>query len=177
MKWKLKSSKPIFESPFIALHDNTYELPNGEVREGYYHMSRPDYVLILAISDKNRIIIEKQYRRGVDDMVYELPAGWIDKGESPLQAALRELKEETGYSGRGDEVHELYPQPSFCSMKAYVVILRFDEAEISSQELGDDEDIDFELKTVEEIKSMLATGQIKDMGFLSALGVYLANKE
>lgn len=115
-KWKLVKSKPVFESKWMSIFNNTYKLPDGKVVENYLHLKRPDYVLIIAKDKYGNILLERNYRRGVDDFVYELPAGWIDKGESSSEAAVRELKEETGYGGEVSEVWEVYPQPAFSSM-------------------------------------------------------------
>ena len=168
-KWKLINSKPIFESKYLSVLENDYELPDGKEGKGYYHLSRPNYVLVIAIDKDNRIVIERTYRRGVDDFVYELPAGWIDEGESPQQTAARELKEETGHTGEVEIVGEMYAQPGFCSMKAFVALAKIDQSLKTEQELGEDEQIDYELIEVEKVKEMISKGEIKDMGFLSAL--------
>jgi len=171
-KWKLINSKPVFESKYLQVEDRTYELPDGKIGEHYYHVSRPDYVLILAINDKEQIVVERQYRRGVDDFVYELPAGWIDEGETPLQAAIRELKEETGFEGKGEIWQEIYPEPAFMSMKAFVVILEFEEKVSSQTEHGHDEHLKFELMEIPGVKKMVEEGKIKDMGFLAAMEIF-----
>ena len=178
MKWKLKSSEPIFKSPFISLYNNTYKLPDGKVKKGYYHISRPDYVLVLAVSDKERLVVIKQYRRGIDDYVYELPAGWIDKNETPMQAAIRKLKEETGFTSTGTETMQMYPQAGFSSMKAYLALVHFQENTSNEyKDLSNDENISFTLKPVSEIINMINQGKIRDMGFLGALGIYFSRKK
>lgn len=53
---------------------------------------------VIAITDESRFVLEKQYRHGLGKTCYEIPAGVIEEGESPLEAAKRELQEETGYS-------------------------------------------------------------------------------
>ncbi|MBN1168923.1 NUDIX hydrolase [Candidatus Woesebacteria bacterium] len=168
-RWKLLKSKPIFETKWMSLYSNDYELPNGKVAKDYFHLARPNYVLIIAIDDSDRIVVEKNYRRGVDDFVYELPAGWLDEGETPEEAAERELKEETGYIGKAEMVGELYPQPGFSSMKAYGALVRINKEDKGEQELGHDEHIDYELIDLDEVQKMLKDGKIKDMGFLSLL--------
>jgi 8-oxo-dGTP pyrophosphatase MutT (NUDIX family) len=166
-KWKLLDKKNVFDSKWLSIEDRSYELPDGKIVEGYYHLNRPDYVLILAVDKDKRIVVEKQYRRGVDDFVYELPAGWINKEETPLDAAKRELLEETGFIGIGNKVFEIYPQPGFCSMKAYVVILKIQDRKVE-EKLEEDEALSYGLVDVDKIKKMIADNKIKDMGFLSA---------
>ena len=101
--------------------------------------------------------------------MYELPAGWVDAHESPLEAAMRELREETGAIGTGSEFFELYAQPAFSSMKAYVCMLRVTAMKTAST--GDDEDITTEWLELDRIKQLVRDGDIKDMGFLAALSI------
>jgi ADP-ribose pyrophosphatase len=126
--------------------------------------------LILAVDKHQRIVVEKQYRRGVDDFVYELPAGWINKDELPVDAAKRELLEETGFIGVGSQVFEIYPQPGFCSMKAYLVVLKIQD-EKGDEKQEEDETLSYELVDLFKIKKMIADNEIKDMGFLSAFSL------
>lgn len=169
-KWKLLGSKPIFESKWLSIEDRTYELPNGSLGEGYIHLNRRDYVLVVACDDVKQIVVEKQYRRGVDDFVYELPAGWIEKGENPIDAAKRELREETGFLAEGNFTIEIYPQPGYSSMKAYVVVLQITQK--GNHDREQDEFIEHELLKIEKVKQMISEGKIKDMGFLSAFSVF-----
>jgi ADP-ribose pyrophosphatase len=176
-KWELIRKKEIFKSKWLSLYNNTYKLPDGNIGEDYFHLDRPNYVLIIAIDEKNRLIVEKNYRRGVDDFVYELPAGWIDDGEDANQAAKRELQEETGYIVENVEIlGHVYPQPAFSSMEADVVLVKIKNKNKGNQDLGHDENIDFELIDLEKVRGMIKKGKIKDMGFLSAVGLF-ANKK
>jgi len=168
-KWKLVKSKPVFESKWLSVLENDYELPDGKEAKGYYHLSRPDYILVIAIDKGNNVVVERNYRRGVDDFVYELPAGWVEANETVEQAATRELLEETGYAAEVKILGKIYPQPGFCSMLAYVAMARIDESQKGKQALGQDEDVKYELINLRQIKQMVARGEIKDMGFLSAL--------
>lgn len=168
-RWKLLKSKPILETKWMSVYSNDYKLPDGKIGKDYYHLARPNYVLIVAIDQFNRIIVQKNYRRGVDDFVYELPAGWVDDGETPKQAAERELKEETGYMGNAEIVGVIYPQPGFSSMKAYGALIKIKDDKKGEQELGHDEHINYELLEYGKVQEMLKKGEIKDMGFLSLM--------
>lgn len=121
------------------------------------------------------MVVERQYRRRVDEFVYEVPAGTIDIGETPVEAAIRELKEETGISGEGEMVKEIYTQPGFTSMKAYVVVLKITDIN-GTHSREHDENIEFELMPMERINKMITDGEIKDMGFLTALAIWKATE-
>ncbi len=173
-RWLFRETKPIFKSKWLSLVENSYLLPNGQIGREYMQVKRKDYVVILAFDDDRNILIEKQYRRGVDDYVYELPAGLIDEKETPEEAAEREVKEETGYLFLPEETTVLYPQPAWVEMKAYIVIGRV-QGEKGKAKRDFDEEIDFDFISLENLKEMLVKGELKDMSMLAALGYYQLN--
>ncbi len=174
-KWKLISSKTVFESKWLTLKNNSYDVGKEVIRTDYYHVDRSDYVLIIAEDKSEKIVVLRQYRRGVDEILFELPAGWIDEGETPVQAAERELKEEVGFQGKGILLGKLNPQPTFMSMRAYVVLVKIEDKFISENP-SDDEIIEKHILDIQKIKTMIKTGEINDMGFVSAINLYLLNK-
>lgn len=174
-KWKLLDSIIIFKSKWLTLLNNSYQLPNGTTGKDYFDIVRPDYVLVIAKNNHNEILVETQYRRGVDEILFELPAGWIKEGEDILEAAKRELIEETGYSGECHLLGEIYPQPGFISMKAYLVVINISENK-SLPTPEEDENIEMEFKTQESIEELIKTNKVKDMGFLSAWALYKSTK-
>jgi 8-oxo-dGTP pyrophosphatase MutT (NUDIX family) len=173
-KWKLVKSETLFKSKWLTLKNNTYDIGDGKIRDDYYHIDRPDYVLIIAEDKDEKIIIIHQYRRGVDEVLYELPAGWVDENETAVQAAERELKEETGFQGKGVLLGTLAAQPGFMSMKANVVLVKI-EKEFDSKNPSEDEIIEQSSVSIDQIKQMIVNGEIKDMGFISAISLYLLN--
>lgn len=95
------------------------ELPNnlGQAkRELIFHRGA---VAVLAVTDEDKIILVKQYRKAIEKVSYEIPAGKLEIGEngSEKDAAARELEEETGYSGDLKQIHEFYTAIGFCNEK------------------------------------------------------------
>lgn len=170
-KWKLVDKKLIYDSKWLSLSDNTYILPNGTKQSGYLHLKRGDYVLIFAVNKNNQIIIEKQYRRGLNVFNYELPAGWVDKNEELFETAKRELQEETGYSCDPKLSFEIFPQPAFMEMKAYVVFCQLNDL-VFNLKPEEDENIEYELISLDKLKEKIKKGIIKDMGLISAFGLF-----
>ncbi|HSQ42698.1 MAG TPA: NUDIX hydrolase [Fibrobacteraceae bacterium] len=98
-KWDVLSSQMLLESPWLSIEAQTCRLPNGLTIEPFYLVHQPDWVLILAQDLDSHWILGRQYRHGLGEWALEFPAGIIDPGETPLQAAKRELLEEAGYGG------------------------------------------------------------------------------
>ena len=99
-KWEILESKEIFSSPFIVLREEKLERSDGKIVFPYYAIERPDVVYVVALTKIGDLVLVNQYKNGVKKVILELPAGFIDKGEKPEEAAKRELLEETGYSAK-----------------------------------------------------------------------------
>jgi len=92
-------SEQVFEGIFFKVSRDTVALPNGKTAQRDY-IRHPGAVMIIAQCDDGRVVVERQYRHPVKQVFIEFPAGKIDPGEPPLETAIRELKEETGYTAR-----------------------------------------------------------------------------
>ena len=95
--WKLLSTEYLVNAPWLKVAKERCELPNGKVIDDFYTLWQPDWVLILARTKEGKWVTTQQYRHGTGKIALEFPAGIINKGEVPEEAALRELQEECGY--------------------------------------------------------------------------------
>ena len=97
--WKTLASREVFASkPWLQVLDETLELPDGRVLPSYHRVLLPDYSLVLPVLDTGRVLMIESYRQGPGEIVLGFPGGGIDAGETPEQAARRELLEETGHA-------------------------------------------------------------------------------
>lgn len=175
-KWKLIKTENIFTSKYLGADKSAYMLPSGKIIDDWYTFTRGDFVLVVAINSKGEILIEKQYRAGADEFFFELPAGWIDEGETPIKAGMRELNEETGYSGSGEAYGPFYVLPGVSKVCSYVAILKIDENSQGGLKRDDDENIELSFMSIEEINEMILSGEIKDEGLLVGISVLNALK-
>ena len=81
---------------YFAVRRGTVERPDGSTAD-YYHLDQTDDVAVVALTDAGELVLGEQYRSRLADAVPECPAGKCDDGESPTEAAAREVGEETGY--------------------------------------------------------------------------------
>jgi ADP-ribose pyrophosphatase len=125
-------------------------------------------VCILPITHDGRVVVIQQYRHPVKSLQWELPAGAIDAGESPLEAAKRELKEETGYTAKSwIDLGSFYPSPGSTSEEIFLFAAT--GLEKGSQKLDSTEQIRLNELSQEELKALIKTGEFKHGGGLAAI--------
>ena len=106
------TSKQLIDRPWMRVRCDKVQLPDGRVHEEYYVLSYPSWVNVIAETEEGDIILERQYRHGLDIVSTEICAGVMEEGETPLEAAQRELEEETGYTGgKWKEIMTVAPNP------------------------------------------------------------------
>lgn len=93
------SSEVVYRGHFLEVRKDQVALPDGS-RAGREYIVHPGAVVILPILDDGRLVLERQYRYPLQQVLLEFPAGKLDPGESGQAAAIRELAEETGYRAR-----------------------------------------------------------------------------
>lgn len=154
-KWKLLEKKETFKSSFITLYKEKLKRGDGKVVEDYYSVKRRDAVFVVALNKKLDIVLVYQYKNGIKDLIWEVPAGYVDENETPLQAAQRELLEETGFqAGEFISLGGFNPGPSIGS-NCHYAFLALNCEKISEQKLDENEDIDVKTFSFREVTSSI----------------------
>ena len=96
--WQINNSESVFKSKIYDIEKMECFLPSKNKKNDFYSIKICDWVNVFALTDDEKVILVKQHRLGKNIVTYEVPAGGIDKGESPEDGAIRELVEETGYT-------------------------------------------------------------------------------
>jgi ADP-ribose pyrophosphatase len=167
---KLINSARLFEGKVINLRRDEVMLPNGKTatREVVEH---PGAVAIVPLTSDGKVILVRQFRHPVQQLMLEVPAGKLDPGERPEACALRELAEETGFvANKLRKLTSMYTTPGFSNEIIHVYLA---EGLVESDKQPDeDEFINTETYTAEQIHEMIVSGEICDAKSLVAL--YLA---
>lgn len=95
--WSLIERKKIVDTPWVTVYEDIVKTGDGVLIEGYYTIHQFSTAMVLPITEEGKVVLVCEYRHGCRDYVWQLPAGKIDNGETAMEAAKRELEEETGY--------------------------------------------------------------------------------
>lgn len=134
------------------------ELPNGKYLDAMI-LEVGTWANILAITKNQEVVLIKQYRHGVQEVLWEIPGGVVEEGEDPLEGVKRELLEETGYTASEFiSVGKLYPNPAFQTNTMYC-FLALNAERVTEQSLDDGEDIEVHLVPMSELLPMVNRGE------------------
>lgn len=173
--WRvLKSERIIDRGPWLRVRQELVELPNGKQIPSWYILDFMNWVNIIAITKDGRFVLIDQYRHGIGKTYYELVAGCIDEGEMPLEAAKRELYEETGFGG-GEWSEFLVSAPNSSNQSNWsYTFLAVGVEQVSTQHLEETEDIRVHILTKEETRALLEAGEMVNCHYTAPLWKYFA---
>ncbi|MCY0877045.1 MAG: NUDIX hydrolase [Firmicutes bacterium] len=167
------SRQTLYEGKIVHLRKDRVRLPNGKEtdREVVLH---PGAVAVLAIIEDD-VLLVSQYRYPVQARLWEIPAGKLEPGEDPKSAAVRELAEETGYkAGKVKKLFTFFTTPGFSNEVLHLFLAT--DLVAGEAHPDDDEFVDCERVSKEEISTLIATGDIVDAKTLLALVAFLGDQ-
>ena len=173
-KEKKLSSKYVFRGRAVSLRVDTVELPSGRhtTRETVEH---PDCIVVVPLDGQGNVLLVRQFRHPVNRTLLELPAGGIEKGETPEDAVRRELQEEIGYlPGRVESLGGFYSAPGFCTEYLYLYLAT--ELTPSRLVASDTEEIEVVKMPLARIPDFISSGQICDGKSVAGLLRYLRER-
>ncbi len=174
MYWTKRNSEYIISNQWVRLRKDHVILPDNKEIDDFYVIERPNLVHVIAITVDNEFILERQYRYAIDKNCYEICAGLVEPGETPLAAAKRELMEETGYSGGTWIPYGEYAiDPSNMTDVSYAFVAR-GVTKKGEQKLDTTEQLSVEIVSYEMLMQLIESGSIISGLMLAPLWRFIA---
>ena len=171
-KWKKNSSEYLLKNKIFSMREDLVTSPKLGSDHRVWVMETPTWVNIIPITTNGEVILVNQYRFGMEKSSLEIPGGMSDPGEDPKVAAIRELKEETGFIGdKVIEIGRVESNPAIMSNHTYTY-LATDCKKASDQSLDGTEDIEIIHKHINEIPKLIKNRDIEHALVVSAFYFY-----
>ena len=171
---KRTERKLMYTGSMLSMYSDTIVTPDGNTAKWDY-IEHSGAAAVVPVLEDGRILLVRQYRNALDRETLEIPAGGINKEEESLLAAARELEEETGYkSDNLTHLISLVTAVAFCDEVIQIYVA--DNLQKTQQHLDQDEYIEVEAYTTQDIADMIYSGKIQDSKTIAAIMAYINKK-
>ncbi len=174
--WSICRSEYIYRSRWLTVRKDAVQTDKGVDIDDFYVLEYPTWVNVIAVTDDGHYVIEQQYRHGIQQQVYEICAGGCEIGEKPLEAAQRELLEETGFGGgKWSLVGKYAPNPNSMNNWCYTFLAE-GVTKVKEPHQEPTEDILVELVTKKELLALMQNGKIVEGIMLAPLWQFFCQR-
>ena len=176
-KWQRLEETLLCKTRVFDLYKQRMKSSNRDFESDFFYLKSRDFVNVIPITPEDEVVMLRQYRHGADNISLEFPGGIIDSpGEKARDAALRELREETGYEAQEIELlSEIHPNPAIQNNICYGFVARGLE-KVSGQDLDPAEEIEVELIPLSELPDLIRAGEVTHSLMLSVFLHFLLSR-
>jgi len=170
--WRRSDAQRIQRCGIFSLDRVSFTPPEGGAARPFYVLDLPDWINVIALTEDGRIPMVRQYRFGIEALTLEIPGGMCDANEAPLDAAKRELKEETGYeSDDWTALGWVHPNPPLQNNRCHTFLAR-GARKTTEPQLDPNERIEQALVPLDEIAQKMTDGEITHALVIVAFQLY-----
>jgi len=170
--WKRIKDRIDYDCGFFQVHVHQSTSPTTGKEHPFFVLSTRDWVNIVALTKDRKVLMVSQYRHGSGEVSLEIPGGAVDPGEPPLDAAKRELREETGYeSPQWQLLGSVRPNPAILNNTCHIY-LALEAEKTTGLDLDEAEELEVSLHDLKEIPGMIRDGRIHHSLVIGAFYFY-----
>lgn len=171
--WTLLAEEEILKTPVFTVNRHVCRSPKDGQDKNFVVMAVPDWVQVLAVTEDQKVLLVRQFRLGSRQISLELPGGVVEKGQTPLEAAQRELAEETGYTAANwKQLAAFRPNPAIQNNTAYLFLA--EGARLTgSTDFDENEDLDLQAVSLDELRDLVFKGTIDHAIMVAGIMLYL----
>ncbi len=169
--WLTRRRQTVFQNRWLQVDIDTVELPNGQSYDYTVLRERKHGAAVIALDEQGRLLLQREYRHPVSRVIWQVPGGLIDEGESPLEAARRELLEETGHQARHwRHLGVIWDNPALEEMEIHI-FLATGLLAVNQGDHDEAEWIAWSWQPWSWLKQAIREGEIKERVILAAIGL------
>jgi 8-oxo-dGTP pyrophosphatase MutT (NUDIX family) len=167
--WQVLSDTALISQRWLEVREQRVRLANGHEIERFHLIGGPHWSAVLCLTAERQVVLVRQYRHGLGGPSLELPAGVIEPAEQPIDAARRELREESGFEAAQIELLlATAPEPARHSTRAHFFFAK-GAIPVSAQQLDHSEDLEVVLVPVAELLELIDDGHIVHAAHIAAI--------
>ena len=169
-RWTKTKRETLLKTRIFDVNADYYRHPVTNEERDYFNVSAPDWVNIVALTPERQVVVVRQFRVGINDFSWEIPGGVIDKGEDPVVAGMRELREETAYTAPAPRLlASVRPNPAFLENTCHYILAENAVLDPNGTHWDHDEEFEIRLVPLDEIYDWIRQGRIQHSLVLNAL--------
>lgn len=169
-RWEKLARRSLAVTRILELTLTGYRHPTRRTEREFVVIEAPDWVNVVALTPDHQLVLVRQFRYGADEFSLELPGGVVDAGEDPIAAGLRELEEETGFTGGAPvRLGTVRPNPAIQNNHCHLVLVPDARRTAAALEWDADEEFEILSVPVEEAYARAYRGEITHAMALDAL--------
>ena len=174
--WKVLNTTLLSSiQPWFQIFQEQVELPSGRVLDDFYRIIMPEFAMVVPVTVTGELLMVRGYRHGPRKVCLGVPGGMIEPGESPMEAAQRELLEETGYQGsEWVSLGAFTVDSNRQGGKAHIFLAK-NVAQVETRKEDDSEELQIELMSSDHFLESIRQNDIATLGTASAVALALAN--
>ncbi len=171
-RWEILSRVEPFACPIFSFEKKRCRHPVRMQEGDFYTIRTAEWVNVVAVTPEQKLVLVRRYRFGIEALSLEVPGGIIDLGEDPVDAGIRELREETGFVGqRARVIGKVHPNPAIQSNTCHIVLVE-DVVQSAETDWDAKEELSLQVESMEEVYRKVDAGEITHALALNALFCY-----